>query len=105
MLDRLGRLLKHLSGAVAGLSESGVGFLSLQEAIDTTTSGGKPIFHGFSALAVLRRASVRHPDAADSAVRDRAGGRQPGTAVDVVAPHPLADHHPDAVAHPLIDLL
>jgi DNA invertase Pin-like site-specific DNA recombinase len=40
-LDRLGRSLRHLIKMVAQLNEQGVGFCSLQEAIDTTTSGGE----------------------------------------------------------------
>jgi DNA invertase Pin-like site-specific DNA recombinase len=36
-LDRLGRSLRHLVDTVAGLADRGVGFRSLQEAIDTTT--------------------------------------------------------------------
>src|SRR3982751_2287837 len=43
-LDRLGRSLKHLIETVTDLNHRGVGFQSLQEAIDTSTSGGKRIF-------------------------------------------------------------
>jgi DNA invertase Pin-like site-specific DNA recombinase len=44
-LDRLGRSLRHLVDTITGLAERGVGFHSLQEAIDTTASGGKLVFH------------------------------------------------------------
>src|SRR3954447_9949320 len=40
-LDRLGRSLTRLIETVRQLQERGVGFRSLQEQIDTTTSGGK----------------------------------------------------------------
>lgn len=53
-LDRLGRSLKHLIEVVTELSERGIGFRSLQENIDTTTPGGKLIFHVFGALAESR---------------------------------------------------
>ena len=58
-LDRLGRSLKHLIETVTDLSHRGVGFRSLQEAIDTTTSGGKLLFHVFGALAEFERDLIR----------------------------------------------
>jgi hypothetical protein len=39
-LDRLGRSLRHLVDTVTGLAERGIGFRSVQEAVDTTTPGG-----------------------------------------------------------------
>ena len=53
-LDRLGRWLRHLVDTVTGLADRGIGFRSLQEAIDTTTPGGKLVFHVFAALARVR---------------------------------------------------
>jgi DNA invertase Pin-like site-specific DNA recombinase len=50
-LDRLGRTLKHLIATITDLNEQGIGFKSVQENIDTTTSGGKLIFHNLGALA------------------------------------------------------
>jgi DNA invertase Pin-like site-specific DNA recombinase len=44
-LDRLGRSLAHLIETVAGLEQRGVGFRSITEAIDTTTPGGRLVFH------------------------------------------------------------
>src|SRR5918912_1558549 len=58
-LDRLGRSLKHLIDTVTDLQERGIGFKSLTESIDTTTSGGKLVFHIFGALAELRRGVIR----------------------------------------------
>src|SRR5687768_14286479 len=40
-LDRLGRSLRHLIDTVNQLQLKGVEFVSLQESVDTTTSGGK----------------------------------------------------------------
>ena len=50
-LDRLGRSLRHLIEVVTALDERGVGFRSLREALDTTTPGGRLVFHLFGALA------------------------------------------------------
>ena len=50
-LDRLGRSIQHLIESINDLKDKGIGFRSLQEAIDTQTSGGKLVFHIFSALA------------------------------------------------------
>jgi DNA invertase Pin-like site-specific DNA recombinase len=51
---------------------------SLQESIDTTTSGGKLIFHVFGALAEFERDLIRERTAAGLAAaraRGRKGGR------------------------------
>src|SRR6266480_5447134 len=58
-LDRLGRTLKHLIETVTDLSQRNIGFKSLTESIDTTTSGGKLIFHIFGALAEFERDLIR----------------------------------------------
>jgi hypothetical protein len=57
-LDRLGRSLKQLIERVTALEVRGVGFRSLTEAMDTTTSGGRLIFHVFGALAEFERAVI-----------------------------------------------
>ena len=54
-LDRLGRSLGDLISIVTGLQRRGVGFASLQEALDTTTPGGRLVFHIFAALAEFIR--------------------------------------------------
>jgi len=58
-LDRLGRSLKHLIEAITALNNRKIGFKSIQENIDTTTSGGKLIFHIFGALAEFERDIIR----------------------------------------------
>ena len=77
-LDRLGRSLEHLIDVVAGLETRGIGFRSLTEQIDTTTSGGKLIFHVFGALAEFERDLIRERTQAGLAAaraRGRTGGR------------------------------
>lgn len=58
-LDRLGRSLRHLIDTINRLQTKGVEFVSLQESVDTTTSGGKLIFHVFGALAEFEREMIR----------------------------------------------
>src|SRR3954451_14871183 len=58
-LDRLGRSLVHLIQTVTQLQERGVHFRSLQEHLDTNTSGGKLVFHFFGALAEFERDLIR----------------------------------------------
>jgi len=77
-LDRLGRSLKNLIEIVSDLEERGVGFRSLQESINTTTSGGRMIFHVFGALAEFERNLIRERTMAGLAAaraRERKGGR------------------------------
>jgi DNA invertase Pin-like site-specific DNA recombinase len=54
-LDRFGRSLKELIELVGDLRERGVEFVSLRESLDTTTPGGKPVFHVFGAVAEFER--------------------------------------------------
>jgi DNA invertase Pin-like site-specific DNA recombinase len=77
-LDRLGRSLPHLISTMTDLEERGIGFKSLTENIDTTTSGGKLIFHIFGTLAEFERNLIRERTAAGltaARVRGRRGGR------------------------------
>jgi len=79
-LDRLGRSLPHLVDTVTGLADRGVGFRSLQESIDTTTNGGRLVFHLFCALAEFERDLIRertHAGLAAARARGRVGGRKP----------------------------
>jgi DNA invertase Pin-like site-specific DNA recombinase len=77
-LDRLGRSLPHLIATMTDLEERGIGFKSLTENIDTTTSGGKLIFHIFGALAEFERNLIRERTNAGltaARARGRRGGR------------------------------
>ena len=77
-LDRLGRSLPHLIATIHDLEQRGIGFRSLTEAIDTTTTGGKLVFHIFSALAEFERNLIRERTRAGLAAarqRGRVGGR------------------------------
>lgn len=58
-LDRFGRSLRHLIDTITDLEQRGVGFRSLQESIDTTTTGGRLVFHLFGALAQFSVISTR----------------------------------------------
>ncbi len=62
-LDRLGRSLRHLIETVAHLEHRSVSFVSLTENIDTSTPGGRLVFHVFGALAEFERDLIRgaHP--------------------------------------------
>ena len=58
-LDRLARSLRQLIETVEMLEERGIGFRSLTEAIDTTSPGGKLVFHIFASLAEFERGIIR----------------------------------------------
>ena len=78
-LDRLGRSLKDLVARVEDLQNRGVGFRSLHESIDTTSSVGKFQFHVFSALAEFERDLIRDRTMAGlraARARGRMGGRK-----------------------------
>ena len=77
-LDRLARSVQHLIEIIEQLHKRGCGFRSLTEAIDTTTAGGRLIFHIFGALAEFERSIIRERTMAglDAArARGRKGGR------------------------------
>ncbi len=84
-LDRLGRSLKHLIETITNLNNRKIGFKSIQENIDTTTSGGKLIFHIFGALAEFERDIIRERTNAGlqaARARGRLGGRPKAKTLD-----------------------
>lgn len=78
-LDRLGRSLKDLIDLVGKFEESGISLKSLQESIDTSTSGGRFFFHIFGALAEFERNVIRERTQAGliaARARGKKGGRK-----------------------------
>ncbi len=79
-LDRLARSLKQLLHTVEDLAERSIGLRSLTEQLDTTSPGGRLVFHIFGALAEFERAIIRERTMAGlEAARSqgRVGGRPP----------------------------
>lgn len=79
-LDRLGRSIQDLISIVAGLRKRGIGFRSLHEALDTTTPGGRLVFHVFAALAEFIRELIvqgTHEGLAAARARGQRLGRPP----------------------------
>ena len=65
---------------VNGLRERGIEFVSLREFLDTTTPGGKLVFHVFEAVAEFERDIIRERtmEGLEAArARGRKGGRKP----------------------------
>src|SRR5205823_2858101 len=84
-LDRLGRSLNHLIETITKLNNRKIGFKSIQENIDTTTSGGKLVFHIFGALAEFERDIIRERTQAGllaARARGRKGGRPKAKALN-----------------------
>lgn len=84
-LDRLARSIKQLIETVEELEGRGIGFKSVTEAIDTTTSGGRLVFHIFAALAEFERSIIRERTKAGLAsakARGRRGGRPPALSAE-----------------------
>ena len=89
-LDRLGRSLRHLIEVVTDLAQRGIGFQSLQEQLNTTTSTGKLVFHMFGALVEFERDLIRERTRAGlvaARARGRLGGRPRGSPSRRKPPH------------------
>lgn len=79
-LDRFGRSLRELIDLVNELRKRGVELVSLRESIDTTTPGGKLVFHVFWAVAEFERDLILERTTAGleaAKARGRRGGRKP----------------------------
>ncbi|MGE4498899.1 MAG: recombinase family protein [Hydrogenovibrio sp.] len=79
-LDRLARSLKDLVEIISELESKEIGFKSLTESIDTTSPGGKLIFHIFGALSEFEHSLIRERTIEGlkaARARGRKGGRKP----------------------------
>jgi DNA invertase Pin-like site-specific DNA recombinase len=80
-LDRLARSLKHLLTIVSGFQTAGIGFISLQDQINTTTAQGRLVFNIFASLSEFEREIIKERTLAGleaARKRGRTGGRKPG---------------------------
>lgn len=73
--DCLGRSLKNLLQLVKRFDGLRAGLRSLQKSIETTSSGGRLVFHLFGALAEFERNLVRERIQAGLSATRRRGGR------------------------------
>lgn len=79
-LDRLGRNLANLIHTAAELENKKIGFASVTEKIDTSSSSGQLVFHVFASLAEFERNLIRERTRAGlsaARARGRKGGRRP----------------------------
>src|SRR5437867_11947087 len=79
-LDRLSRSLRDVLTIMERLGDSGAGFRSLTEAIDTTTPAGRMLMQMVGSFAEFERAMIRERTQAGLAVaraQGRIGGRRP----------------------------
>ena len=84
-LDRLGRSLSHLVAVLADLQGRGIAFLSLTEAIDTTSAAGRLMGYILGALAEFERSLiVERTQAGLKAAKNRGTklGRKPSLSDD-----------------------
>lgn len=91
-LDRYGRSLQDLINMVAELRERGIGFTSLHENLDTTTPGGRLVFHVFAALAEFIRELIvigTNEGLAAARERGRVGGARASRPRKSSAPHAI----------------
>jgi len=85
-LDRLGRSLSHLVGLLDELGKRGIGFASITEHIDTTTAGGRLVFHMMAALSEFERSVIVERTRAGMSAARRRGKR-------LGRPAKLSDEH------------
>jgi DNA invertase Pin-like site-specific DNA recombinase len=87
-LDRLGRSLQHLIQLVDDFGDREIDFTSLTDNIDTSTAGGRLVFHVMGAMAEFERGIIsERTKAGMSAAKARGShlGRPKGLSVEQVA--------------------
>src|SRR3954465_8687601 len=107
-LDRLSRSLSDLITTVGGLRRRGVGFPSLHENLDTTTPGGRLVFHVFAAQAEFIReliVSGTREGLAAARARGRVGGRPTVMTADLIRAARDMLPNPDASGTAIAKLL
>ena len=72
-LDRLGRSLSFLIDFMERCGQQGIGFQSLTDGIDTSTAGGKLVFHIMGALAEFERSLIVERTKAGMKAAERRG--------------------------------
>ena len=79
-LDRLARSVRQLVETAENLQQRGIGLKVLTQQIDTTTPGGRLVFHVFAAMAEFERELTlerTHAGLASAKALGRRGGRKP----------------------------
>ncbi len=80
-LDRMGRSLQHLITTFNELIQKGIGIVSIQDPIDTTSAQGRLMFNLFASLAEFEKDLIRERTMAglsSARARGRKGGRPQG---------------------------
>ncbi|ASR00803.1 recombinase family protein [Streptomyces sp. 11-1-2] len=107
-LDRLGRSIQDLIAIVSGLRKRGIGFQSLHESLDTTTPGGRLVFHVFAALAEFIRELIVQGTVeglAEARARGERIGRPPAMSAEQIRHARAMLSDPDASISSIAKLL
>ncbi|AJE47969.1 recombinase family protein [Celeribacter indicus] len=86
-LDRLGRSVLHLADLLTRLRAENIHFCSLSEGINTTTPGGKLVYHIFAAMAEFQREIIAENTRAGLEAARKRGkslGRPPTLDIEIV---------------------
>jgi DNA invertase Pin-like site-specific DNA recombinase len=86
-LDRLGRSLRELVNLIAQFEERKIAFVSLKDAIDTSTAQGRFFLNIFASLAEFERDIIRERTKAGlsaARARGRMGGKKKGLSPEAI---------------------